>query len=112
VLIFLTKAGHPPYLPKGPTTAAGGAIVLELKQFRVQTMRLGGSKLPAERTSYPCVSRHFEVDSFISSSLILDHECAAVDLPDGSTGDRPRLYIPSGLKTNLQLAEFLRKRED
>lgn len=60
----------------------------------------------------PCLSEHFEVDSFLSSSLIMDHERAARDLPDGSTGDRPRLYIPIGLETNVQLAEVLRKREN
>lgn len=77
-------------------------------------MKLRGSKLPlspGECISIP-VCQSTEVDSFLSGSLIMDHECAAVDLPDGSTGDRPRLYIPIRLETNLQLAEILRKRED
>lgn len=58
----------------------------------------------------PCLSEHFRVGSFLSSCPIMDHKGVAVDLPDGSTGHRPRLYIPTGLETNPQLAEVERMR--
>ena len=75
-----------------------------------EAMMLKASSQSRRMCFDPCLSEHFEVDSFLSSSLIMDHECATVDLPDRSTGDRPRLYIPIGLETNLQLTEILRKR--
>lgn len=72
-------------------------------------MRLKASSESRRMCFDPYLPEHFEVDSFLSSSL--DHECAAVDLPGGSTRDRPRLYIPIGLETDLRLAEILRKRD-
>lgn len=109
---------HPPCPPEGPTSASrctGGAIVLELSSSVQSTvyyaMRLKASSKSRRSVSVPVLD-HFKVDGFLSSSLMMDQKCAALDLPGGRTGDRPGCTLPIGLEMNLQLAEILRKREN